>query len=498
MTRREMLLLGGIIAAATVVRFATLGHQSYDHDEAVTAWRVLSGGLDGALHRVVSSERSPPLYYLLAWAWAQLFGTGEVGLRSLSALFGVLAVPAAYLAARDVASRRAGLIAAALVAFNPYLVWYSQEARSYALLVLFVAWGLYFFTRCVTDPSRRNLGLWASASALALCSHYFAVFPIAVEGLWLVARGWPRRPPILALGATAAVGLALLPLAIAQEGSGRRNHFTTVPLANRAAGAVVGFLASSEPAGLSGSPPVRDFRVSVVIGGLVLATVALALLLRSATPRERRGGLTIGAVAAASLILPFGLAAVGIDFLDVRNLIGALVPLLVGAGIGFGCARAGRLGLAAAGAAVLVFIAVLVNVYAHGQMQRPDWRGAATAMGPPSGPRVLVVARNGNEPIAYYRDASEFRLPRFPHIRVKEIDVLSTLGTISPPGHGFRLTERRGLAPCCTLWRYLARRPTLVRPADVNGRQILQERSSVLVEKPGRATNPSDRGDGRW
>jgi hypothetical protein len=231
---------------------------------------------------------------------------------------------------------------------------------------------------------------------------------------------------------------------------------------------------------------VRDFRVSVVIGGLVLAAVALALLLRSATPRGRRGGLTIGVVAAASLILPFGLAAVGIDFVDVRNLIGALVPLLVGAGIGFGCARAGRLGQAAAGAAVLVFIAVLVNVYAHGQMQRPDWRGAATAMGPPSGQRVLVVARNGNEPIGYYRDASEFRPPRFPHIWVKEIDVLSTLGTISPPGHGFRLTERRGLAPCCTLWRYLARRPTLVRPADVNGRQILQERSSVLVEKPAR------------
>src|SRR5207237_5315547 len=93
----ETLLLGGIIAAAAVIRFATLGHQSYDHDEAVTAWRVLRGGLGAALHAVVQSERSPPLYYLLAWAWAQLFGTAEVGLRSLSARAGVLTVPAAYL-----------------------------------------------------------------------------------------------------------------------------------------------------------------------------------------------------------------------------------------------------------------------------------------------------------------------------------------------------------------------------------------------------------------
>ena len=78
---REMVVLTGIIAAAVIVRFATLGHQSYDHDEAVTAWRVLRGGLGGTLNAVASSERSPPLYYLLAWVWAQLFGTGEVGLR---------------------------------------------------------------------------------------------------------------------------------------------------------------------------------------------------------------------------------------------------------------------------------------------------------------------------------------------------------------------------------------------------------------------------------
>ena len=74
---------------------------------------MLHGGLGHTLDAVVSSERSPPLYYLLAWVWAQPFGTGEVGLRSLSALIGVLMIPAAYLAARELASPRAGVIAAA-------------------------------------------------------------------------------------------------------------------------------------------------------------------------------------------------------------------------------------------------------------------------------------------------------------------------------------------------------------------------------------------------
>ena len=482
MTRRQILLLGGILGAAAAIRFATLAHQSYDHDEAVTAWRVLHGGLGRTLHVVGSSERSPPLYYLLAWAWAQLAGTGEVGLRSLSALIGVLTVPAAYLAARELASRRAGLIAAALVALNPYLVWYSQQARSYALLVLFLAWGLYFFARSLADPAPRNLGLWAAASALALCSHYFAAFVVGAEGLWLVARGWPRRAPIVAFAAPIAIGLALLPLAIAQEGAGRRNHFTTVPLLHRASGVALGFLASQEPGGLVGSPPVRYLRGAVLVAGLILAAVALALLLWRATPRERSGGLTTASVAVAALIVPFALAAVGPDFVDVRNMIGALFPLLVAAAIGLGCRGAGRIGLASAVAASLIFLAVLAAVFASGQMQRPDWRGAAAAMGPPSGPRVLVVARNGHGPIAYYRHAREFRLPRYRTVRVKEIDVLSTLGTISPPGDGLRLVERRGLAPCCTLWRYRARRPTLVRPKDVSGRHVLLERSSVLVE----------------
>ena len=418
MTRRQAWLLAGIIGAAAAIRFATLGHQSYDHDEAVTAWRVLRGGFGSTLDVVATGERSPPLYYLLAWPWSKAFGTGEVGLRSLSALIGCLTVPAAYLAARELSWPRAGLVAAALVAFNPYLVWYSQEARSYALLVLFAAWGLYFFARCLNDLSARNLAWWAIASALALGSHYFAAFAVGVQALWLLARGWPRRAPIVAVGATLAVGVALIPLAVAQEGTGRRNLFTGTSLARRALDALFGFFASPEPGALAGSPSVRHLRDAAVLAGLIAVAVALAALLRRATPHERQGGLAIAGVGAAAIAAPFLLAIVGIDFVDPRNLIASLPALLIAAGIGLGCRGAGRIGTAAAAAAVLVFVVVLGAAYESSQMQRPDWRGAAAAIGPPSGPRVLIVARNGEEPIAYYRDARPFR-PRLGAERVQ-------------------------------------------------------------------------------
>ena len=75
-----------------MLRFATLTSQSYWFDEAQAAHELhLSfGGMLGAWS---SGEPNPPLYFLVAWPWARLFGTGEAGLRSLSALLGTALIP---------------------------------------------------------------------------------------------------------------------------------------------------------------------------------------------------------------------------------------------------------------------------------------------------------------------------------------------------------------------------------------------------------------------
>ena len=58
---------------------------------------------------------------------------------------------------KELVSSRVGLIAALLTAVNPFLVWYSQEARSYALLALLGALSLLFFVRALNSPSRRSV-----------------------------------------------------------------------------------------------------------------------------------------------------------------------------------------------------------------------------------------------------------------------------------------------------------------------------------------------------
>ena len=196
-------IVAGITALAATLRLSTLGLQSYHHDEIVTAGRVLRGSLWHAVEKVGDSESAPPLYYLLAWLWTQVFGTAEVGLRSLSAVAGVAVVPVAFLIGAELSGRRTGIAAAALVAVNPMLIWYSQEARCYSLLVLLTSIALLFFLRALRSGSGRDMAWWALASALALATHYFALFPVGAEAAWLLVApppetlagpwaGWPR------------------------------------------------------------------------------------------------------------------------------------------------------------------------------------------------------------------------------------------------------------------------------------------------------------------
>ena len=56
---------------------------------------------------IPQTESTPPLYYCVAWVWARMFGYGETGLRSLSAVCGVSVVPVAYGGGREARSRAA-------------------------------------------------------------------------------------------------------------------------------------------------------------------------------------------------------------------------------------------------------------------------------------------------------------------------------------------------------------------------------------------------------
>jgi mannosyltransferase len=480
MTRREAWILAATIAVGAVARFATLDLQSFQHDEAVMAERVIQPGLWDTLEQVVDSERSPPLYYLLSWAWSQPFGTGEVGLRSLSAVIGTLMIPAAFLAGRELLSVRAGLYAAAFVAVNPLLVWYSQEARSYILAALFVTLSLAFLARSLERPDGRSLGLWALSCALALCSHYFALFFVLPQAAWLVYSDPRSNRALAATGAIAAVTVALIPLAVTQQGEDRRDGFTELSLPGRVAEVGLDYSAGEDPDPLAASSRVDAVQIVAGIGGALAVLGAAGLALRRGAAPERRAWLLAAGVAAFGVGLPALGAVVGLDFLKPRNAMAGVVPVLLATAVGFAVARAPRWVPAAAAGLCALYGGVVLAVNSTAEMQREDWRGVAELIGDAPETRLLAVPQNGDDPLLHYLGADRFIGPTArAGATTSEVIAVGTTATVSPPA-GFEVARRETLPPIFTIWTLRADRPELLTDGDLA--DVLDERSTVLIE----------------
>lgn len=423
-TKQTTLVVVGLTVLAAALRFGRLGHQSFWYDEGFTAWLVhhSPGQMFGLLP---NTELTPPLYYGIAWIWARIFGFGEVGLRSISALAGVATVPVAYGAAAKLVSRRAGLIAAALVCCNPLLIWYSQEARSYALLVLLATLSLLAFAHARSpQPTPRRLGLWALAASLTLATHYFGVLAVVPEALGLLWIHRLERRVLIAVAAVGAFGLVLLPLAITQRPNA--SWIAWWPLDQR--------LSQIAPQALLGTgAPARTW---LKLAGAAAVLLAAGLLALRADATERRGALVAGALAVSGFLISLVLLLAGIDELITRNVIVVLVPLLVLIAGGLGARRAGMLGLVGAATLCTIGLVAAIGVAVDSTFQRPDWRGVAHALGPrPStgaGRAILIQNYMFLMPLAI--DVPGLRFIKSRGARVNELDVIAIK---SPPNTWF-------------------------------------------------------------
>lgn len=443
-------LLGGVL------RFATLNVSSIELDESATLILV-HRGFGGMLSHLVSSESAPPLYYVLVWAWTKVFGAGAVGFRSFSALVGTLTIPVMYLAGRHI-SARVGMWAAILTTVSPSMYFFSQEARCYALLILFSAAAFVCWQRALEAPSRRHLALWSGMSILALLSHYFAVFLFIPEGTVLAARlGWRRM--WMAAGAVMLVGLALAPLAAAQRADGKTNWIEGLSLSGRIGESVKMFTV-----GQYGPAVLYALAVAVL-----LVAGAAALLWRCGSGRERAGGADAAIIGVSAIALPL-LPAVThlVDVYDGRNVIAFWVPFAVFVAAGLGIARAPRAGALLGGTLCAISLAMIAAANLIGDYQRDDWRGVAHALGASGGARVIVGELHAAGPLSIYLGPVSTVPARLPPVREVDFFAFRHLRTIGPPEAGvvptspppgFRLagvSRRETFA----ISRFIAPRPT--------------------------------------
>ncbi len=179
--RTYTLTLLAITLLAFGLRAYRLDSQSLWYDEGVTA--LVSQFDLPSLTRWTADDIQPPLYYVLVAGWGRLAGWSEWSLRFPSLFFGALTVPLlAALATRLTRRRPAGLLAGLVTALHPLLLYYSQEARMYALLLaLGVLAGILVLDRREGRPalglgSRRSWLVYVLVAAAAVYTHYFAFF----------------------------------------------------------------------------------------------------------------------------------------------------------------------------------------------------------------------------------------------------------------------------------------------------------------------------------
>lgn len=158
-------------------------------------------GVGDVIHYLLSESTHPPLYFVLAHLWMQMFpAQGDfVSLwvvRSLPAFLGAASIPAMFglgwLAFR---SRGVGQLAAATMAVSPYGIFLAQEARHYTLAVLWVIGSLCCLvvaTRTIKSQSPVPvwLGLlWVGINSLGMATHYFFGLTLCAEALVLLVLG---------------------------------------------------------------------------------------------------------------------------------------------------------------------------------------------------------------------------------------------------------------------------------------------------------------------
>lgn len=188
-----LVILAGVVVLGVALTLYRIGVKSFWVDEGSSVW-VASLDWPRFFQVVTESEANAGLYYFLLHLWMGL-GSSEGFLRALSLLFAVGTIPMLYaLMMRLFARPMVALAACVVFVVNAYFVHYAQEARGYALAMLLVSTGSYFFVRIVQGGGRGAALGYALAMSAALYAHFFAFFVILAHVASLPLRGLRRLP----------------------------------------------------------------------------------------------------------------------------------------------------------------------------------------------------------------------------------------------------------------------------------------------------------------
>ena len=204
-----------LFLAAFLVRIYDLGRQSFWFDESVQAM-IASTPAQSAMVNYVRTDQAAgmPLDFLIAWLVGHVT-LDEGWFRLPYVIWGSLTVVVAYFLFLHLASRPVAITAAALLVFNPFLVYYAQEARFYSTLLFFYTLETWLLLRAFQDPLKKNWLVLAVAALIGSYFHIYTLFAFINGFAWLLfsrSQGpVPRKTYVSFLVTGAVVFLVFLP-----------------------------------------------------------------------------------------------------------------------------------------------------------------------------------------------------------------------------------------------------------------------------------------------
>ncbi|MEW5856605.1 MAG: glycosyltransferase family 39 protein [Cyanobacteriota bacterium] len=162
----------------------------------------------------VDSPEHPPLYFVMARLWVQLFGNSVAATRSVSAVISLLAFPCIYWLCLELfESPLAGWIAIALIAVSPFHVVYAQEAREYSLWMVTILLSSAALLQAIRLKTKIAWVIYAVTVVISLYTYFFSILVLIAHGLYVaITASWRLNKTILSyLFAVSAGGIIFIP-----------------------------------------------------------------------------------------------------------------------------------------------------------------------------------------------------------------------------------------------------------------------------------------------
>ncbi len=387
-----------------------VARQSFYGDELATYWIITTRGLRSLISALYNThdEITPPLFFVSSWLTTQIGHAAEL-VRAPSVIAGTLTIPAVFFLGRRTLGQPAALVATALTAFSPFMIYYSTEARAYGVLMLLVTVSTLALLLAIDTGRRRWWALYALCACGAFYTHYTSIFYLVVQFVWVLWAYPEARRPVIVASAVALAGVLPWTHAVISASNSPTTAIMSdlSPFTPSAVTSYVAHWALGYPYPVAGNLGALPGAPSLILLGLAAAVV----LAGWAVPRWRARPATvdrqrIGSVLTANrrpllvvlllLATPVGEAlesAVSTHVFGIRNLASSWPALALVAGAVLVSPRAPAR-LAACALAIVAFALAGVKMLGA-RYSRPNFRAVATFIDHSARPGDVVIDETG-------------------------------------------------------------------------------------------------------